>query len=1265
MAEETLVVEENTAPAQQDFTGSFRMSFTPQEFVDLYDTFDEEARKPDSQFQNGLQGFAVNLVESMTFDPYLGERMDYNSLRTGTAPILAELGIEGQGLTDAQIIELFAEDDKGQDIVADPSFYEGVKRRALPSAGFATGFYGGMKAGNIALAGVPPVTIPTAILRVGGPLVTGIIGGMGLSAAGEYATDQMMGEEPIIIPGTKANYEAGKTFADTLPFVITPWAIPKGGINIGGQIAVNNANKFIGPIMQGQSRVPFASKAVAGTEKLISGIRPTTMRGNITTGAVEGVALAGTTFGGREAERIAPDNPWVRFGFEAGYGIGGAFAGDLATRRVPMILGYARDGVVNLYNRAAGNVPPEVREFGMTAGERRDVGNFILEQLEKNGEDPDAVLAALNDPQFDQFLIAPDGPNAGKRVELDPATRAASVTLLSLQNQFIDANPGAYGNDATKRMKDGIDALRRALLALYADGSQTALQDAAMVQTALFEGVLDSKLAAATDRTVKAMQKVRGTTEDAAAGKTIFETLDSQYTAGRADESALWNKIPRDIEVTRFIDDAGEETDVPNFISTFNNLFADETIETKKALLRNDELRFLKEFVERKTSELGLDAADGADAADIIGVNASELWRTRSRALAMGKRLAANDLPEESAIAYKMADALLADLYSFDVGVSQAYDTARSYSRAFNDVFTRAYAGDILGTKKNGALKIPVEVIRDNMMKGDGAYLRAAQLDGVAQFGAQQALTNVLKAEAGEFAEVGEQLLGEFNKLVDPQTQALGLDQMRSWYGANKELINTVPGLNNRIVRAMNTATDLRNAEEVLLRSVRADALNADGTLNTQALSNWMNKASSKQLLELFPAIANDLQDVRKAQYLLKETSTQNKADLAAERAGIGLYELLPDKTSNAMTAVSKAISTSQTRPFAILNRYMKMVDDVGEGGFTISDRNSPNFGQTWTKQELRDGMRKAIYDSIFEVASNGERFSPAAAYNRLFTPHPIAKGETTIADWLIGNDLATPEMMQDTKKFLQKMTEIEVFTMKARPGQSDEFFKDVGEGIKILAAMGGSVGGTQLRQMFGGGGTGDLIAAGRGAKFGEQLANKYMAELPQSMQAGRVQKVLENEKLLRLVLETGRTEREKATLGRQLAAAFANSYIVDPSRRLGGEAIQETFSFEGDPEGSPIPPVNDPTENGANMPATVDQTAPVNQAPPQPVPVNPSRPPIQAPPPPPQPEFQNPSRFDQGSVAPASGAVDRTKFAALFPEDRELLGIGSLMGQG
>ena len=179
---------------------------------------------------------------------------------------------------------------------------------------------------------------------------------------------------------------------------------------------------------------------------------------------------------------------------------------------------------------------------------------------------------------------------------------------------------------------------------------------------------------------------------------------------------------------------------------------------------------------------------------------------------------------------------------------------------------------------------------------------------------------------------------------------------MRQWYGANKDLIESVPGLNTRIVNAMNTATDLRDAEEVLLRSLRADALNPDGSLNTTGLSNWMNQEDNQRLLQMFPGVAEDLQDVRKAEYLLKQTKAQNKADEAAERAGIGLYLVLPDKTSNAATAISLAISLKQTRPFAIMNRYMRMINDVGEDGFTVIARDSQNYGQTWTQAELRDG---------------------------------------------------------------------------------------------------------------------------------------------------------------------------------------------------------------------------------------------------------------------------------------------------------------------
>ena len=67
MAEEEIVVTGQEAPVEvapaqtNDFTGSFRMSFTPQEFVDLYDTFDAAAKEPGSEYDSGMQAFASSL----------------------------------------------------------------------------------------------------------------------------------------------------------------------------------------------------------------------------------------------------------------------------------------------------------------------------------------------------------------------------------------------------------------------------------------------------------------------------------------------------------------------------------------------------------------------------------------------------------------------------------------------------------------------------------------------------------------------------------------------------------------------------------------------------------------------------------------------------------------------------------------------------------------------------------------------------------------------------------------------------------------------------------------------------------------------------------------------------------------------------------------------------------------------------------------------------------------------------------------------------
>ncbi len=103
------------------------------------------------------------------------------------------------------------------------------------------------------------------------------------------------------------------------------------------------------------------------------------------------------------------------------------------------------------------------------------------------------------------------------------------------------------------------------------------------------------------------------------------------------------------------------------------------------------------------------------------------------------------------------------------------------------------------------------------------------------------------------------------------------------------------------------------------------------------------------------------------------------------------------------------------------------------------------------------------------------------------------------------------------------------MFTMKAKPGQTDEFYKDLGEGFKLVAAMGGSAVGSSIRSKIGlNSGAGEIVFAGRFAKFGQDMAQRYFAELPQSLQANRVQMVLENEDLLKQALRKGKTQREK-----------------------------------------------------------------------------------------------------------------------------------------
>jgi len=233
--EEEVLVEE--VPSETEF---FKLSFSPKEFTDLWATYTEASQKEDSAITGPAQGMAQDIIRSLVYDPEYTGKMDYEGLRKGTSPILKELGFKpGEGLTDEQIINLFAEDDEGQEIEINPGMIEGLKRRALGSTTGTGGFFAGMKLGNMLVSGVPPVTPWTAGVRIGFPIITGIGGYMMGSELGDEITDVFMGEEGIIIPGSgKASYEVGKAIPEAVSFMITPWMVGPKGINLGGRVAV-------------------------------------------------------------------------------------------------------------------------------------------------------------------------------------------------------------------------------------------------------------------------------------------------------------------------------------------------------------------------------------------------------------------------------------------------------------------------------------------------------------------------------------------------------------------------------------------------------------------------------------------------------------------------------------------------------------------------------------------------------------------------------------------------------------------------------------------------------------------------------------------------------------------------------------------------------------------------------------------------------------------------------------------------------------------
>ena len=200
------------------------------------------------------------------------------------------------------------------------------------------------------------------------------------------------------------------------------------------------------------------------------------------------------------------------------------------------------------------------------------------------------------------------------------------------------------------------------------------------------------------------------------------------------------------------------------------------------------------------------------DPSRVAPVSAKEMFSVRSEVLNDAAQVASGAVlrrgtANQARKLGEVAEAILDDLNRMPDGELDAFDIARAYSAALNDVYTRSIVGKGRSKDAMRGNRIPPELLINTFVKNspDITDLRVHQLQGVAKFAEQQ-----------------------------------------GFEGADSVF------------------TSVNNIMEGAIRSLRLQAMNPDGSINAGALERY--KRDNAELLELFPNLKTDLDNAVSAQ---------------------------------------------------------------------------------------------------------------------------------------------------------------------------------------------------------------------------------------------------------------------------------------------------------------------------------------------------------------------------------------------------------------
>jgi hypothetical protein len=840
--------------------------------------------------------------------------------------------------------------------------------------------------------------------------------------------------------------------------------------------------------------------------------------------------------------------------------------------------------------------------------------------LEESGEDVDAIIERLGSKEFDDILIDPD---TGKPITLTAGMKADSPALMAIEAALAQTSPG-LGKERSAKNVQANNALRNTIAALVATGNPEALQVAAQLAEDVFSAGLNNRMQRAAANVIAASQRVGGTdpASNIALSQKLFDLASTQLSQARSQEKKLWGAVD-DVDITVFRDADGNEVALPNFLTAWEKSMP----KTEEAAAEiNKKLAPLSRFIDRKRGELGLDG-DGVDLPPM-----TEEFQARFDSI----RAALKDVPADQRDAFIKTeqDKLLrttpeteegkffanleglrgADLDAPDLPPLTTTEATEMRQLALNLSRQLTATGDynaarIASNFADGLL----DDLNYSIPEGENVAYDIARAYSKSL---NDTFTRAFAGRALEKGKTGAERISP--ELLAQRLMTGGSDPT---YLRVKE-INDIGqfAIDNGFEGAENIAASIRGTQEMIIRNARAAAFDPQtGEINIKSLQKWMN--ANSELLDTYPALRADLNNAARANTVLQGRNAQNKSAQAAMRGQITFQNLLPSNTESPTFAVARALASGQKAPVRSLNNLL----DVAQ--------NAP--------EEIRADAMSGLKHSILEWAmtkggATSRSFSPRSMYDNLYSKIPNANSNISTMDWMISNGVIEEKQANQLKKYLTEMVRLEVMDSQGTLGDIAE---GAGPMLDFYLRITGSAVGTRMQALLpGGGGAGSLVAASAGSKAMRNIFDK----VPESMKMDVMSEMMENPELLAAMMRKPRNDKEKlrvaGVVGTVLEKLGFTSAPVSTTRRAAPQILS-------DDEVEPIEVEQETIEESSvRLPVPTVPTQPVAQ----PTTAVASATPRVAPPPPPA----------------QTGTVDRARFAAMFPEDRDLIqGIGSLMG--